>query len=344
MGKGIAAEFKKRFPEMFKDYVGKCERGEVKLGYPYLYKSVVLPWLLNFPTKDHWRSLTKIEDVINGMEYLRTNYEAWGITSLAVPPLGAGLGQLEWRIVGPILFEQLSQMDIPVELYAPFGTPTDELELSFLSSKNQKNQMALKSPNSEWISPAWVALVEIANQVIKQPYGWTIGRTSFQKMAYVAKTEGLPLDIEFQKASYGPYSPDLKRKVSRLINNGLIQEERVGRMFQVRIGPTFQTAYQSYLPELKQWDKIIEKVSDLFMRVNTRQSEIIATVIFITRELTKKKDKKPSEVEVLNEVLQWKQNRSISKDEFASTIRNLAALGWLEVQGSKDLPVKDIPF
>ena len=55
MGKGIALEFKKRFPDMFEDYVARCKQSEVSLGQPYLYKSLALPWILNFPTKDHWR-------------------------------------------------------------------------------------------------------------------------------------------------------------------------------------------------------------------------------------------------------------------------------------------------
>jgi uncharacterized protein YwgA/O-acetyl-ADP-ribose deacetylase (regulator of RNase III) len=339
MGKGIALGFKERYPQMYEDYVSRCDRGEVKLGRPYLYKSVIPPWIINFPTKDHWRSLAKIDDIIRGLEYLLDHYKDWGITSLAVPPLGAGLGQLEWRIIGPILFEYLNEMEIPVELYAPYDTPTDELGLCFLASKNQ---LPLKTPSSEWVSPGWVALVEIVNQVLKQPHHWPIGRTSFQKMAYVSQTKGLPLDIVFQKGSYGPYSPDITRKVSQLINNGLIQEKREGNMFKVFVGPTFQTAYQSYLTDLKQWDGLINKVSDLFMRVNTRKSEIIATVIFVTEELMSKKSDKPTEMEVLDGAMSWKQNRQISEKEFASTIRNLAALGWLDVKGSKELPVEEI--
>ncbi|MGD8455529.1 MAG: macro domain-containing protein [Anaerolineales bacterium] len=338
MGKGIALGFKERYPQMYKDYVGKCDRGEVKLGYPYLYKSVVPPWIINFPTKDHWRSLAKVDDIIKGLEYLLDYYKDWGITSLAVPPLGAGLGQLEWRIIGPILYEYLNKMDIPVELFAPYDTPTNELELSFLSSKKQ---LTLRAPSSEWVSPGWVALVEIVNQVQKQPYHWSIGRTSFQKMVYVSQTEGLPLGIEFQRGSYGPFSPELKKKMSHLINNGLIREEREGRMFKIQLGPTYETAYQSYLTDLNQWDEIIKKVSDLFMRVNTKQSEIIATVIYVTEELQEKMTDKPSEMDVFKEVINWKQRREISKKEFASTIRNLAALGWLDVKGSKELPVKE---
>ena len=94
MAKGIALKFKERFPEMFKDYETRCARAEVRLGEPYLFKRLLPPWILNFPTKDHWRSVTKLHDIIRGLEFLLRHYRAWGITSLAVPPLGCGSGQM----------------------------------------------------------------------------------------------------------------------------------------------------------------------------------------------------------------------------------------------------------
>ena len=97
MGKGVALEFKNRFPDMFKDYVERCNRGEVKIGQPYLYKSLFLPWILNFPTKDHWRSVTNLQDIVHGLDYLLSHYKEWGITSIAVPPLGCGHGVLSGR-------------------------------------------------------------------------------------------------------------------------------------------------------------------------------------------------------------------------------------------------------
>jgi O-acetyl-ADP-ribose deacetylase (regulator of RNase III) len=96
MGKGIAATFKKRYPAMFDDYVRRCEHGEVRLGEPYLWTGTE-PWVLNFPTKDHWRSVSRLEDIERGLEYLVEHYQQWGIQSLAVPPLGCGRGA---RLVG----------------------------------------------------------------------------------------------------------------------------------------------------------------------------------------------------------------------------------------------------
>src|SRR5713101_4076116 len=122
MGKGVALGFRKRFPEMYEDYVRRCERREVQLRQPYLYRRLIPPHVINFPTKDHWRSVSKLDDIVSGLTYLERHIPVWGVTSLAVPPLGCGEGQLEWRVVGPTLYRHLSALGISVELYAPFGT------------------------------------------------------------------------------------------------------------------------------------------------------------------------------------------------------------------------------
>lgn len=83
MGKGIALEFKKSFPEMFSDYVSKCKLNQVKLGYPYLYRRIFTPWIINFPTKNNWRSRSNLDDIISGLEYLTLHYKEWGIESRA---------------------------------------------------------------------------------------------------------------------------------------------------------------------------------------------------------------------------------------------------------------------
>lgn len=119
MGKGIALAFRRRYPAMFADYVARCKDGRMRLGEPYLYRGESLPYILNFPTKNHWRSVAKLEDIVAGLAYLEAHYRVWGITSLAVPALGCGAGQLAWDAVRPVLQEALGRLDIPVDLYAP---------------------------------------------------------------------------------------------------------------------------------------------------------------------------------------------------------------------------------
>jgi len=338
MGKGIALEFKKRFPDMYRDYVARCERREVQLGKPYLYKMLLPPWILNFPTKDHWRSVASLDSIVEGLDYLLTHYREWGIESLAVPPLGAGQGQLEWRIIGPTLYHYLSQMDIPVELYAPYNTPHEELQVDFLN-----RDMSADTPEPDWIKPAWVALVEILKRIDEQTYHWPIGRTIFQKIAYVATEEGLPTGLSYQKGSYGPFSSNLKGIIGRLMNNGLIQERRHGRMLEVSVGRTYNDARKAYSDDLSRWEPTIEKVVDLFLRLNTDEAEIVATVLFSANSLERDNNKIPTEQEVLDAVMQWKQKRRppLDKETAAYTIRNLAVLGWLNVKASSDLPLSE---
>lgn len=343
MGKGIALEFKKRFPEMFEDYADRCSRGEVKLGKPYLYRRLVPPWILNFPTKDHWRSVARLQDIVQGLDHLLRHYEEWEITSLAVPPLGCGEGQLEWRIVGPTLYRRLQRMKIPVELYAPYGTPRAELQPSFFESSAMSAGLPALAQAPVRVQPAWVALAEILRRIEEQPYHWPVGRTTFQKIAYIATAEGLPTGLNFQRGSYGPFAHELKGLIARLVNNGLLREKRLGRMFEVCTGPTLPDATAAFRNEMAAWDSIIEKVADLFVRMNTAQAETTATVLFAARSLAHARAERPAEREVLDEVMKWKQRRKppLAEEEVARTVRNLAALGWLQVKASPDLPLQD---
>jgi uncharacterized protein YwgA len=233
-------------------------------------------------------------------------------------------------------------LDIPIELYAPHGTPHEELQPEFL---DQAVGIRPAQPElaPERVKPAWIALVEILSRLEQEPYHWPVGRTTFQKIAYIATQEGLPTGLRYQKSSFGPFSPELKSVITRLVNNGLIREEQLGRMFAVKVGTTFSDARKAYMNELAQWEPIIEKTTDLFMRMQTKQSEVVSTVVFAANILADRKKEQPSETEVLNEVMQWKQRRRPKLDdkEVAYTIRNLAALRWLKVKPSSGLPLQD---
>jgi O-acetyl-ADP-ribose deacetylase (regulator of RNase III)/uncharacterized protein YwgA len=343
MGKGLALEFKKRFPEMFNDYVERCARREVRLGKPYIYESLVQPHVINFPTKDHWRSVSNLQDITRGLEYLVNHYKEWGITSLAIPPLGCGEGQLEWRIVGPTLYRHLQRLDIPVELYAPYGTPLDDIKPEFLGAEISDEEAVRRITFAKRIKPAWVGLVEILHRIEQQPYHWPIGRTTFQKIAFVATMEGLPTGLAFMKSSYGPFSPKLKEMITKLVNHGLIREEKLGRMFMVKAGQAFADARRVDEAEISKWEPVIEKTVDLFVRMNTKQAEIVSTVLFAEKDLTRNGNDKPAECDVLSYVLQWKQKRrpALNREEVAHTIRNLAVLRWLNVRPSADLPISE---
>src|ERR1700733_12691254 len=169
MGKGIALGFKQRFPEMYEEYEARCRRKEVRLGEPCLFKQEKLPWILNFPTKDHWRGLSRISDIVRGLVFLAAHYRQWGITSLAVPPLGCGNGQLDWTVVGPTLFRHLSKLEVPVDLYAPDKTPKEQLTLSFLQgAPSQRSDSGDREPLRV---DAWaVAIVGVLSRIGREQF------------------------------------------------------------------------------------------------------------------------------------------------------------------------------
>ena len=344
MGKGIALGFKQRFPEMFEDYKLRCERGEVKLGQPYLYKRARLPWVLNFPTKDHWRDVSRISDIAAGLEHLKLRYKDWGITSLAVPPLGCGNGQLDWTMVGPTLFRHLSRLDIPVELYAPDKTPKEQLTLSFLEHSATAGS-SVRDREPMRVEPWAIAIVGVLSRIAREQFRRPVGRIAFQKIAYFLTEAGLPTGLEYKRDSYGPFAPQLKSVLSRLINNGLvIEQKRKGGMFEVQTGPTYRDARELHKDQLREWIPLIEKVADLLLRFpTTGDLEIGATALFVAKNLMRMHGTRPNERQVFDGVLEWKAKRRprVDPDHVALTVRQLAVIGWLDVVPSADLPVKD---
>jgi O-acetyl-ADP-ribose deacetylase (regulator of RNase III) len=137
MGKGIAEQFKRQFPTMFDDYKRRCKRKDVRLGKPYLYRDSSGIQIVNFPTKDHWRSPSRPTDVEHGLEYLAKHAAGWNIASLALPALGCGNGGLEWSDVGPLIYRKLNKLPIDIELYAPVGTAQKHMTTEFLSAAPQ---------------------------------------------------------------------------------------------------------------------------------------------------------------------------------------------------------------
>jgi len=346
MGKGIALGFRKRFPEMFEDYARRCERHDVHLTRPYIYRRLTPPNIINFPTKDHWRSVSKLDDITKGLRYLEAHIAEWGVTSLAVPPLGCGEGRLEWRIVGPTLFRHLRDLGIPVELYAPFGTPHEELRPEFLEHRELVSALSGYQGVSSApfrVEPGWVALVAIIEQVSKERYHWPIGRVGFQKVAYFATEVGIPTGLSYRRGSYGPYAPEVKQVLSSLINNGLIVERKLGRMLATDVGPTYADARKGYESFLAQWQSQIAKVVDLVVRMNTDDAEIAATVHFAANRLREASPSQPTEAQILDYVRQWKLRRRppLEDTDVALAIRRLNVLGWIDAVPSETLPLPE---
>ena len=123
MGKGIALMFKEAYPDNFKEYAKACKKGEVEVGRMFVTRPDQLigpKWIVNFPTKKHWRAKTKIEWITDGLVDLRKFIEDNGVKSIAIPPLGSGNGGLEWSNVRPRIVEALEGLDnVEVVIYEP---------------------------------------------------------------------------------------------------------------------------------------------------------------------------------------------------------------------------------
>lgn len=133
MGKGIALVYKMRYPKMFDEYKGLCAQRQIGIGHSWLYKgeSAKDPWVLNFPTKFHWKYPSKLEYVEKGLQEFVASYKAWGITSIAFPMLGTNNGGLDKDIVAQMMHQYLGQCDIPIEIYAYDPTAPDDMYEDF---------------------------------------------------------------------------------------------------------------------------------------------------------------------------------------------------------------------
>ena len=145
---------------------------------------------------------------------------------------------MDWATIGPTIYRHLDRLPIPAILYAPFEVPDEQANVEFLAAR-----APLREPTSNGrLEPGWIALAEIVRRIGEMPHAWPIGRTRLQKLAYFADAAGIRSGLSFLEASYGPYADGLAPALSRLVNNGVLVESRVGRMQTARPGPSFDDA------------------------------------------------------------------------------------------------------
>ena len=129
MGRGVALQFKRAFPENFKAYAVRCKRDEMRPGHMFVFETgaIVPPrYIINFPTKRHWRGKSRLDDIESGLRSLAGEIRSRGIRSIAIPPLGSGLGGLHWPSVRRRMEEALGGLDgVEIVIFEPSGTPSD---------------------------------------------------------------------------------------------------------------------------------------------------------------------------------------------------------------------------
>jgi O-acetyl-ADP-ribose deacetylase (regulator of RNase III) len=204
MGKGIALQVRQRWPEVDRAYRAACRRGEVRLGKMHVAERGGLGdrprFVINFPTKDHWRSRSRLADIQAGLEDLRDVISRLGITSIAVPPLGCGNGGLSWSDVRPLIETALRSLPgVEVLVYPPGAAPAAS-----------DMQIGTTRPT---MSPTLAGLVRLLDGYWKDVLGIT--DIEVQKLAYFLGVRRPALQLRFDRGAYGPYCESLHHVLQR---------------------------------------------------------------------------------------------------------------------------------
>lgn len=211
MGRGIALQFKEMFPANYKAYAAACEREEVQPGRMFVFDTGELTpprYIVNFPTKRHWRGKSRIEDIESGLAALVELVRARGIRSIAIPPLGSGLGGLDWHEVRPRIERALAAVpDVDVLVFEPNGAPAD--------ARPNRSSAVPK------MTAGRAALVALMRRYLAGLLDPSISLLEVHKLMYFLQAAGEPLRLRYVKAPYGPYAENL-RHVLREVEGHLI--------------------------------------------------------------------------------------------------------------------------
>ena len=204
MGKGLALQFKRAYPTMFKNYELASKRGEVQLGQMHVFPTGQLSgpkYIINFPTKRHWRARSRLDDISAGLVDLVQVIHDLGIKSIAVPPLGCGNGGLAWKDVEPLIVAAFDQIDaVEVFVFPPEGAPA----AAAMATKTQRPKLTVGK----------AALIAIVHDY--QQRALEVSLIEVQKLMYFLQAAGEGLNLRYQKDRYGPYADNLRHVLLRV--------------------------------------------------------------------------------------------------------------------------------
>lgn len=208
MGKGIALQFSKAFPENFAAYERACKAGEVEVGRMFIQEHSSLEkshprFIINFPTKKHWRQPSRLEYVQSGLNALADDLKRLGIQSVAVPPLGCGLGGLSWTEVLPLIESAASRTpEITWQVYEPSGPP----DAATMPNRTAKPKM----------TRSIAIIVALMDRYLIPGFDYPVSLLEIQKLVYFLNAVGEKLPrINFRAAAYGPYSDEVAHILNR---------------------------------------------------------------------------------------------------------------------------------
>lgn len=333
MGKGVALQFKRAFPDMYRDYQRACTMGEVVPGKMHVYytKGPGSPSLIiNFPTKRHWKEKSRLSDIRDGLTDLVRIVHDTHISSIALPPLGCGLGGLNWSDVYPLIKSAFSSVpDVMVFIFPP------TLHDSPSHPVNQRAKLPL----------TWK--ISIILQIFERYHLFDYALTDLeaQKLLYFLQESGESLQLTFALSPYGPYAQELGHLLGEL--EGHYIERRAGGdaclenliillpSVHQRI-TAFMESNQMFYPES---EARVKRVLDLIRGFETPYGlELLATVHWIC---TKELSSISSYDQIITKMQSWNIPRKnlLNEKHIDIAWRRLYDYGWINRESHRSVPV-----
>jgi O-acetyl-ADP-ribose deacetylase (regulator of RNase III) len=317
MGRGIALQFKNAFPENFKYYAAACSREEVQPGRMLTFETGEFSpkWVINFPTKRHWRGKSRLEDIDSGLSALREEIRRLGIKSIAVPPLGSGLGGLDWRDVRPRIERALADLEsVDVLVYEPGGAPGSQ---SISLSKDVPNMSAGRA--------ALVVLIHRYLFGLLDPF---VSLLEVHKLMYFMQQSGQPLRLRYMKAPRGPYAENLRHVLKAVEGHMIVGYADGGDApdKQLELVPgAVEDAYH-FLAEDEETRSRFDRVAALVDGFETPFGlELLSTVHWVVTQ-----EHAQSAGDVIDKVYAWNERKQrFSKRQIELALSALRDKGWL---------------
>lgn len=314
MGRGVALHFKRAYPDNYKAYAAACKREEVQPGRMFVYDTgqVAPRWIINFPTKHHWRNKSHLPDIESGMAALVREIQTRGIRSIAIPPLGSGLGGLDWRQVRPIIENALSELpDVRAIVYEPGGRP----------------EMTVATPAPK-MTPGRAALVGLIKRYLTGMMDTSISLLEIHKLMYFLQVSGEPLRLRYVKAPYGPYAENL-RHVLQGVNDHLItgytaEGDRPTEQIELMPGATEKA--DDFLVQHPDTNERFDRVGKLVEGFETPFGlELLATTHWVASN-----EHAHTDEEITKGFYDWDpRKRQFTPDQITIAVERLRQLGWL---------------
>lgn len=273
MGRGIALQFKQAYPDNFRDYAQACKKGKVRPGQMFVVPTSLMmnpKYIINFPTKRHWKGKSKIEDIEVGLVALVEEIRHRKIKSVAVPPLGCGSGGLDWSHVRPLITSAFADMsNVRVVLFTPQGAP-----------KAETMPVATKEASMTRARALFVKLIE--------KYclpGYRLSLLEVQKLAYFLQEAGEQLRLKYVKHSYGPYADNLNHVLQRIEGHFIRGYGDRSKGAQIRLLPRAAKHADAFLAGDADATKRLQRVSRLIEGFETPYGmELLATVHWVAKD------------------------------------------------------------